>query len=131
MTPFQSRIYQIVRRIPRGRVLSYGAVAALAGQPRAARAVGAALSALPDDSGVPWWRVISGSGRITTPRVHHIHKLHRTLLLAEDVEVGENGVAMREYAWQPTAGELAELDSSIAKEFEAEIQASIRGKPYS
>lgn len=109
MTPFQCRIYQIVRRIPHGRVLSYGAVAALAGRPRAARAVGAALSALPDGSAVPWWRVISGTGRITTPRVHHIHKLHRTLLKSEEVKVGPGGVDMRRYAWQPSAEELIEM----------------------
>lgn len=113
MTPFQSRIYQIVRRIPRGHVLSYGAVAALAGQPRAARAVGAALSALPDGSEVPWWRVISGSGRITTPRVHHIHKLHRALLRGEDVEVGPAGVDMERHAWQPTPAEIAEIDRAM------------------
>ena len=105
-TPFQTKIYRIVRRIPRGRVLSYGAVAALAGRPRAARAVGAALSALEEGHDVPWWRVINHSGRITSPRIHHIATLQRSLLEEEGVAFRGDRVDMRERAWQPADAEL-------------------------
>ena len=59
----RERIYAIVRRIPRGRIASYGQVARLAGLPGHARQVGYALHALPEDSGIPWHRVINARGR--------------------------------------------------------------------
>lgn len=60
------RIYAVVRRIPRGRVATYGQVAALAGLPGHARQVGYALHALPDgDAGVPWHRVVNAKGMLS------------------------------------------------------------------
>ena len=65
--PFFRDVYRVVRRVPRGRVVTYGQVAALAGRPRAARAVGQALRALGTTGArrVPWHRVVNGSGRIS------------------------------------------------------------------
>ena len=65
MRPFHRRVYGVVRRIPRGKVLTYAQVAALVGQPRAARAVGTALGALrgPLLDLVPWQRVVNAGGR--------------------------------------------------------------------
>ena len=62
------RIYAVVRRIPRGRVATYGQIAVLAGVPGQARLVGNALNAVPDSSTVPWHRVINAQGRISTRR---------------------------------------------------------------
>jgi methylated-DNA-protein-cysteine methyltransferase-like protein len=62
------RIYAVVRRIPRGRVCTYGGVAALAGNPGRARQVGYALHALPEHTSVPWHRVINAQGRISLRR---------------------------------------------------------------
>jgi len=62
------RIYAVVRRIPRGRVATYGQIAVLAGVPGQARLVGYALNAVPDSSTVPWHRVINAQGRISTRR---------------------------------------------------------------
>ena len=56
---FFDRVYTVVRRIPAGRVTSYGHVAALCGKPCAARTVGWALHGLPDGSDVPWHRVVN------------------------------------------------------------------------
>jgi methylated-DNA-protein-cysteine methyltransferase related protein len=63
--PFYRLVYRVVRRIPRGRVATYGQVAAILGQPRGARAVGMALGALRPGSedDVPWQRVINAAGR--------------------------------------------------------------------
>lgn len=63
--PFHRAVYRLVRRVPRGRVVTYGQVAALLGHPRAARAVGTALGALRGSlvQAVPWQRVIAASGR--------------------------------------------------------------------
>jgi methylated-DNA-protein-cysteine methyltransferase-like protein len=91
-------------------VLSYGAVAALAGSPRAARGVGAALSAASPELDLPWWRVINASGRITTPRVFHIARLQRALLAEEGVPLGTSGqVDMDRFAWVPEPSELIAL----------------------
>ncbi|MCC7019832.1 MAG: MGMT family protein [Ardenticatenales bacterium] len=68
---FFDHVYAVVRRVPRGRVTTYGAVAQMLGRPRGARAVGYALNALKDhgdDSAygdVPWQRVINAQGRIS------------------------------------------------------------------
>ena len=59
------KIYAVVSRIPRGRVATYGQVAAVAGLPRRARLVGYALRVLPDDTRVPWHRVVNAQGRIS------------------------------------------------------------------
>ncbi len=66
MTGFSATVLAVVRSIPAGTVLSYGDVAAEAGRPGAARAVGSILrSASADD--LPWWRVVNAAGRISSP----------------------------------------------------------------
>ena len=74
---FYRRIHRVVRHIPRGRVATYGVVARLAGRPGAARTVGWALSALADDSDVPWWRVINAAGRISLSSRNHSDVVQR------------------------------------------------------
>jgi methylated-DNA-protein-cysteine methyltransferase-like protein len=59
----------VVRRIPRGRVATYGQVAALAGYPHAPRLAGYALHALPPHTPVPWHRVVAAQGRLTLGRL--------------------------------------------------------------
>jgi len=102
------RIYAVVRQIPRGRVLTYGDVAALAGMPRHARLVGYALHALVHPTDVPWHRVINHKGGISTGRVWPGGELlQRDLLEAEGVQFALNGrVPLRQYRWMtvlPTA----------------------------
>ena len=63
MDPFYEEVYALIARIPRGRVLSYGRIARLLGQPRAARQVGRALACCPDH--LPWQRVVMADGSIT------------------------------------------------------------------
>ncbi|MHB2017189.1 MAG: MGMT family protein [Candidatus Xenobia bacterium] len=62
---FQAAVYATVRRIPRGRVSTYGDVAAAAGWPGYARHVGKALSLLAEGSKVPWHRVVNAAGGIS------------------------------------------------------------------
>lgn len=61
---FNQRVFNIVRSIPVGRVMSYGQIAALAGNKRASRAVGYALHQVTEDDGVPWQRVVFTDGRL-------------------------------------------------------------------
>ncbi len=91
------RIREIVRRIPAGRVSTYGAVARRIGG-CTARMVGAAMSALPDDSGVPWHRVINSQGRISVPG--ETGRRQRALLEAEGVEFDDRGrVDLAAHGW--------------------------------
>jgi methylated-DNA-protein-cysteine methyltransferase related protein len=90
---FAEQVYRAVRRIPAGRVLSYGEVAARLGRPRAARGVGRALAALPQGSDVPWWRVVGHGGAISLR--HRGALLQRMLLEAEGVRVGPGGKVER------------------------------------
>ena len=98
---FGEQVYRLVARCPRGRVVSYGGVAAMLGKPRSARAVGAALRDLPEGSKVPWWRVISSSGRISIPNIDHGPLLQRTLLEREGVKFSAAGVVdWDKYGWE-------------------------------
>ncbi len=97
------RIYAVVRRIPRGRVATYGQVAALAGLPRQARLVGYALHALPERSGLPWHRVINAQGRISLGRGQPGGDLsQRFRLEAEGVRLDPRGrVPLERVGWRP------------------------------
>ncbi|SOD03308.1 O(6)-alkylguanine repair protein YbaZ [bacterium JGI 053] len=98
------RIYAAVRRIPRGRVCTYGRVAALAGNPGAARQVGYALHALPEHTAVPWHRVINAGGRISLRRGGGAELEQRFRLEAEGVLFDQTGrVSLERFGW---AGKL-------------------------
>ncbi len=100
MNPFYHRIYRVVGKIPKGRVATYGLVARLAGRPGAARTVGWALSALPEENDVPWWRVINAAGRISLAAHDHNAVLQRALLLREGVRFAPGGaVSLGSYGW--------------------------------
>src|SRR5467141_1336501 len=110
VNPFYHRIYRVVRHIPKGRVATYGIIARLAGRPGAARTVGWALSALPEDNDVPWWRVINAAGRISFSGQDHSAVLQRALLLREGVRFAPGGaVNLGTYGWPSEA-----YDSAVA-----------------
>lgn len=94
-------IYSVVRAIPAGRVSSYGRIALLAGVPGQARLVGYALHALRFANAsdpVPWWRVISATGRISNP---YESDLQRALLEAEGVVFDDRErVDFRRFLWE-------------------------------
>jgi len=96
------RIYAVVRRIPRGRVSTYGAVARLAGLPGRARQVGYALAALRDGSSVPWHRVVNAQGRLSLARVGSPSGITQRLrLVREGVPVdGGDRVSLTSFGWK-------------------------------
>jgi methylated-DNA-protein-cysteine methyltransferase related protein len=103
---FSERVYSLVCRVPRGRVVSYGGVAALLGHPRAARGVGQALHALPDGADVPWWRVVNRHGEISIRGIPHGARLQRTLLESEGVRFDSAGrIDWRRFGWDGESGE--------------------------
>lgn len=105
--PFTERVYALVRLVPRGRVVSYGGVAALLGSPRAARGVGGALAALHEDTDVPWWRVVNRNGEISIKGPMHGAAIQRMLLAQEGVEPGRGGrIDWQRFGWLPGPGEI-------------------------
>ena len=96
-----ARIYGVVRRIPAGRVATYGQVAALAGLPGHARQVGYALHALTDDE-VPWQRVINARGEVSRRSEPGPEPLQRLMLEDEGVAFDDAGrVDLRRFRWDP------------------------------
>ncbi|MHC4990490.1 MAG: MGMT family protein [Planctomycetota bacterium] len=101
MSANYERIYAAVRRIPRGRVATYGQVAAVAGIPGHARQVGYALSALASDK-VPWHRVINAQGRISLRAFDGSEAEQRARLEAEGVVFDAQGrVSLSRFRWTP------------------------------
>lgn len=98
--PFSARVHDLVRQVPRGRVVSYGGIAALLGSPRAARGVGQALRSLPEDTDVPWWRVVNRNGEISIKGDPGLPALQRALLRAEDVEFSAGRIDFRRFGWR-------------------------------
>ena len=100
--PFYRLVYRVVRRIPRGKVATYGQVAAILGQPRGARAVGMALGALRDADvdTVPWQRVIGAAGRCTH-RDGFAAGIQQEMLEAEGVVFDRRGyVDLAQVRWK-------------------------------
>jgi methylated-DNA-protein-cysteine methyltransferase-like protein len=96
----RTRIYAAVKRIPRGRVATYGQIATIAGLDGHARQVGYALHDLPDGMDVPWHRVINARGEISPRSAGDSHELQRMLLEAEGVEFSlDSRVALKRYQW--------------------------------
>lgn len=85
---FYSRVYQIVSKIPKGKVTTYGEIATLLDSPRAARAVGYALNSLKKGNvnAVPWQRVINAKGEISFKGDTFRANLQRKLLEEEGIE---------------------------------------------
>ena len=97
-------IYSVVRRIPRGRVATYGQVATLAGLAGHARQVGYALNALPDATAVPWHRVVNAAGRISVRAAPGGELVQQLLLEKEGVRLDARGrIPLDRLRWQPRA----------------------------
>lgn len=90
--------YAAAQDVPEGRVATYGEVAAAAGFPRCARQVGQALSALPNETSVPWHRVVNARGEISA---REGADSQRRLLEAEGVEFDARGrINLSLYSWK-------------------------------
>ncbi len=98
MSPFTQKIFEIVRVIPPGKVVSYGQIAAYIGSPRAARQVGWTLRQIGIDTDIPWWRVINQKGRISIDgNLNADRDLQKKLLQSDGIEVKDFLVDMKRY----------------------------------
>jgi methylated-DNA-protein-cysteine methyltransferase related protein len=90
-------IWRTVKRIPRGRVSTYGVIARLAGLPKQARLVGYALHALPEGADVPWQRVVNAKGAVSLPPV--AARRQKALLAAEGIRFSSERIPLGTYGW--------------------------------
>jgi methylated-DNA-protein-cysteine methyltransferase related protein len=97
MQDSHARVYAAIRAIPRGRVASYGAIAARAGLPGRARLVGKLLGETPEGMVLPWHRVLRASGQIALPPGSRGFREQCRLLRAEGVEVKNGRVPLSRF----------------------------------
>jgi methylated-DNA-protein-cysteine methyltransferase-like protein len=98
------RIYAVVRRIPRGRIATYGQVAALAGLGGHARQVGYAMRALDADDAVPWHRVVNAQGSVSPRAEPGGDRVQQALLEREGVRFDARGrTDLDRFGWRPRA----------------------------
>lgn len=96
---FYSKVYEIVKRIPRGKVASYKIIAKLAGSPGAARAVGTAMKINPDMKTIPCHRVVGSDGRMHGYSAGEGIATKLQLLRAEGVDIVGDTVQLQTSAW--------------------------------
>ncbi len=94
---FQEQVWSYLRDVPTGKVVTYGQVAQEVGSPDAAQAVGSIMRALPDESAIPWHRVVDAQGQLAANKVPE----QRRRLADEGISVGEDGsVDLSEHRWR-------------------------------
>jgi len=91
-------VYRLVKRIPRGRVVTYGQIARALRLSGGARAAGRAMAASPSGRGIPWHRVVGAGGRLLIREP--FASLQRKLLESEGVKIVERRVDMKSHGWQ-------------------------------
>ena len=94
-------VYRLVKRIPRGRVMTYGQVARTLRLRGGARAAGHAMAACPGGKGIPWHRVVGADGRLLVREPYA--QLQRRLLESEGIKLAEARVDLRLHGWSPVS----------------------------
>jgi len=92
-------VFRFVKQIPRGRVLTYGALARVLRLPGGARSAGRAMAATPSGKGIPWHRVIGERGKILIREPYA--SLQKKLLESEGVTIIESRVDLKRHLWKP------------------------------
>lgn len=95
----KSAIYLALMNVPRERVITYGQLASLAGLPGAARWVGTLLCGLPENTEIPWHRVINAQGKISLAEDSPAYREQRRRLEAEGIQFKNNKINLRVYSY--------------------------------
>lgn len=116
---FKQKVINIVSKVPKGNVASYGQIALMAGAPRAGRAVGQVLKSMELDilkgaPDIPWWRIVNNSGRVSIKGTKfHDAVMQRKPLIQESVRVqSDYTFDIEKYRWRPSPNELEDLELS-------------------
>ena len=100
-TGFFASVYEVLRTVPRGRVVPYGQIARAIGAPRMARQVGYALHVNPKPGIIPCHRVVFSSGSVCTGFAFGGKEVQKAMLEAEGVEVSEDyKIDLKKYRWE-------------------------------
>lgn len=91
------KVYALVKRIPRGRVITYGQLARMLRLPGGARTAGFAIAACPSGRGIPWHRVVGAGGKLLTQEP--VSSLQRRLLESEGTQFNGNRVDIANHQW--------------------------------
>lgn len=98
---FYDEVYRQVKKIPKGKVATYGQIACMCGSPRASRAVGYALHFNPNLSVIPCFRVVNRFGQLSYKFAFGGIEAHKEKLIKDGVEVSENySVDLEKYLWK-------------------------------
>jgi methylated-DNA-protein-cysteine methyltransferase-like protein len=105
---YRERVYDIVRKIPRGRVMTYGQIAEILGEGYTPRTVGYVMHGA-DSEKVPWQRVINSQGACSTAKMTMPVNLQQDMLTSEGVVFSEKGKCdLKKYLWFPEGYEAEE-----------------------
>lgn len=99
----------MVKKVPLGKVCSYGQIADLSGYPRQARIVSRALRSAAPEMLIPWHRIVRSNGEIAFPCGSAAAQEQTARLQQEQVLVKQGKVDMKHYAWKPDLGELLQM----------------------
>ena len=100
---FFEKVYEVARKIPYGKVTTYGAIARYLGTPRSARMVGWAMNASKNDASVPAHRVVNRKGLLTGKQHFQGTNLMKQLLENEGVEIKNDQIVdLEKYLWDPS-----------------------------
>jgi methylated-DNA-protein-cysteine methyltransferase-like protein len=109
---YRKRVYDLVKKIPRGKVMTYGQIAIILGEGYTARTVGYVMHGAED--GVPWQRVINSQGKISTGRLSIPVNLQQSMLEQEGVVFSPKGTCdLEEYQWWPKGFEPSDDQISL------------------
>ncbi len=98
---FHQKVVKIVKNIPRGKVATYGQIAALAGSPRAARQVVRTLHTSSGKEKLPWHRVINGKGKISL-KPNSGYEIQKAMLEDEGVKFSlDDAIDLKKFSWKP------------------------------
>lgn len=101
ISPFTQKVIDIIHAIPRGTVLTYGTIAAMAGNRRGARQVSRVLHTFGRKENLPWHRVINREGKISLPE-HNGYDRQKELLMAEGMEFDDRDrIDLDRFLWRP------------------------------
>ncbi|HBB98662.1 MAG TPA: cysteine methyltransferase [Blastocatellia bacterium] len=112
---YRERVYKIVRRIPRGRVMTYGQIAYMLGQGYTPRTVGFVMHGA-DESNTPWHRVINSQGKVSTGRIVLPTDKQQRLLEREGVKFDERGRCdLEKFLWKPRRRTSRKTEDATAR----------------
>ncbi|AGK98073.1 MGMT family protein [Clostridium pasteurianum] len=100
MEKYFDTVYKIVAKIPRGKIATYGLIAALLGNPRSARIVGYAMRSAPRDLNLPCHRVVNKTGELAADYIFGDKKIQRAMLENEGITFNNNGhIIVEKHLW--------------------------------